>query len=191
VIRFGLRMVVQIALLRAVNVGGRKLAMAELKGMFESLGFSTVRTILQSGNVIFGGARRTGAALESFLEAETERRLKLRTDYLLRTADEWNAIVGENPFRREAKDDPRHLLVLPLKSAPATSLVATLEAAVQGREIVRAAGRQLYAYYPDGIGESKLTIALIERKLQTRCTGRNWNTVLKIQAATTDQKQRA
>ena len=172
-----------IALLRAVNVGGRKLVMAELKALFESLGFTGVRTVLQSGNIIFDGRETPGPALEAVLEAETEKRLKLRTDYLVRTPEEWSAVVHNNPFQREAEDDPSHLLVLPLKSAPATSAIAALQAAIQGRETIRAMGRELYAYYPDGIGKSKLTISLIERKLNTRCTGRNWNTVMKIQAA--------
>jgi len=176
-------MATHIALLRAVNVGGRKLAMTDLKRMLESLGFTGVHTILQSGNVIFDGGKSTTASLEKLLEAETEKRLSLHTDYLVRTADEWNELVGKNPFRQEANDDSSHLLVLPLKSAAATADLAALRAAIQGREIVRAAGRELYAYYPDGIGNSKLTLALIERKLKTRCTGRNWNTVLKIQAA--------
>jgi len=176
-------MATHIALLRAVNVGGRKLLMAELKGLFEFLGFTQVCTILQSGNIVFDGKKTTGPALETLLEAETEKRLKLRTDYLVRTPEEWSAVIDKNPFEREAKDDPSHLLVLPLKSTPAPSALAALQAAIQGRETIRALGRELYAYYPDGIGQSKLTIALIERKLNTRCTGRNWNTVMKIQAA--------
>jgi uncharacterized protein (DUF1697 family) len=182
-----LAMTVHVALLRAVNVGGRTLAMADLKKMFESLGFAGARTILQSGNVVFQGAGVTGSALESYLEAETERELKLHTDYLVRTADEWRAVIAQNPFRQEATDDPSHLLVLPLKSAPAASKLAALRAGIPGREVVQEAGRELYTYYPDGIGNSKLTVALIERKLQTHCTGRNWNTVLKILAATTAQ----
>jgi uncharacterized protein (DUF1697 family) len=157
--------------------------MADLKETLESLGFTGVRTILQSGSVVFGGGGKNGAALESFLEAEIEKRLKLRTDVLVRTAQEWDAVVQANPFPREAVDDPSHLLVLPLKSAPPAVNVAALQAAIPRREVVRAVGRELYAYYPDGIGESKLTVALIERKLGTRCSGRNWNTVLKIQAA--------
>jgi uncharacterized protein (DUF1697 family) len=184
-------MALHIALLRAVNVGRRKLAMAELKETFESLGFSDVRTILQSGNVLFGSANRSGAMVEAYLEAATEKRFKLSTDYFVRTVEEWNAIVAQNPFPREAADDPSHLLVLPLKSAPEKSALTALQASIQGREVVRAAGRELYVYYPDGIGESKLTVALIERKLQTRCTGRNWNTVLKIQSATASASSRA
>ena len=176
-------MAAHIALLRAVNVGGRKLLIAELKAVFESLGFTRLRTLLQSGNIIFESAQSPSPALEAALEAETEKRLKLRTDYLVRSPDEWSAVVRNNPFPREAKDDPGHLLVLPLKSTPTASDVAALRAVIQGRETVTAIGRELYAYYPDGVGRSKLTIALIERKLKTRGTGRNWNTVLKIQAA--------
>jgi uncharacterized protein (DUF1697 family) len=177
-----------VALVRAVNVAGRKLAMAELKGMFESLGFTDVRTLLQSGNVVFGGAMATSAEMESFLESETEKRLKLRTDYLVRTADEWSAIIERNPMRREGRDDPSHLLVLPSKSTPATADVAALQKTFQGRETLLTVGHELYAYYPAGIGTSKLTVALIERKLKTRCTGRNWNTVLKIQAVATSRE---
>jgi uncharacterized protein (DUF1697 family) len=58
--------------------------------------------------------------------------------------------------------------------------VKTLQAAVRGPETVRAVGRQAYIVYPDGVGKSKLTANLIESKLGTRGTGRNWNTVLKL-----------
>lgn len=177
----------RVALLRAVNVGGRKLNMTDLQRMFESLGFVNTRTILQSGNVIFDSAKTTSAALDTFLETETEKRLNFSTNYFVRTAEEWNLVLERNPFRHEAKDDPSHLLVAPMKATPSMPDVAALRSAIQGREIVQAAGRELYVYYPDGIGESKLTVALVERKLRTRCTGRNWNTALKIQAAMTDQ----
>jgi uncharacterized protein (DUF1697 family) len=176
-------MTVHIALLRAVNVGGRKLAMADLKAMLDALGFAGARTLLQSGNALFHGSGKTVTALESLLEVETERRLKLRTNYFVRTSEEWQSIIANNPFPRQAKNDPSHLLVLPLKSEPAMADLSALEAAITGREVVRLKGRSLYACYPAGIGESKLTVALIERKLKTSCTGRNWNTVLKLQEA--------
>jgi uncharacterized protein (DUF1697 family) len=181
--RYSLFMLTRVALLRAVNVGGRKLAMAELRQMLESLGLKQVDTVLQSGNAVFRDGPSNGFELESLLEAETEKRLKLRTDYLVRTADEWDAIVSGNPFPHEARSDPCHLLALPCKTAPAPSDVAALRSAIRGREAIRALERELFAYYPDGIGTSKLTIPLIERQLKTRCTGRNWNTVLKIQTA--------
>ena len=175
-------MTVHVALLRAVNVGGRSLAMADLKAMLEALGLGQARTLLQSGNVVLDVAARSGDALESFLEAETQKRLRLKADYLVRTAEEWKTIIADNPFPRQAKDDPARLVLIPLKTAPTETRLSSLEAAIKGRESVRANGRELYVVYPDGIGRSKLTVALIERKLATRCTARNWNTVLKLQA---------
>src|SRR5215472_11242335 len=175
-------MTVHVALLRAVNVGGRSLAMADLEAMLGALGLGRVRTLLQSGNVVLDVAGRSGDALESFLEAETQKRLRIEADYLVRTAAEWKTIIDDNPFRRQAKDDPARLLLIPLKTVPTETQLSALEGAIKGRESVRPNGRQLYVVYPDGIGRSKLTIALIERKLATRCTARNWNTVLKLQA---------
>jgi uncharacterized protein (DUF1697 family) len=175
-------MTVHVALLRAVNVGGRSLPMADLKAMLADIGLAQARTLLQSGNVVLDAAAKTGTALESFLERETQIRLNLKADYLVRTAAEWKAIIARNPFRRQAKDDPAHLVAMPLKVAPAKARVAALQAAIKGRERVRADGRELYIVYPDGIGRSKLTIAVIERTLATRGTARNWNTVLKVQA---------
>ena len=175
-------MTVHVALLRAVNVGGRSLAMADLKAMLEALGLGQARTLLQSGNVVLDVAARSGDALESFLEAETQKRLRLKADYLVRTAEEWKTIIADNPFPRQAKDDPARLVLIPLKTAPTETRLSALKGAIKGRESVRANGRELYVVYPDGIGRSKLTVALIERKLATRCTARNWNTVLKLQA---------
>jgi uncharacterized protein (DUF1697 family) len=71
---------------------------------------------------------------------------------------------------------------MPLKTATTKAQMTALEAAIKGREYVRAKGRELYMVYPDGIGRSKLTIAVIEKALATRGTARNWNTVLKLQA---------
>jgi uncharacterized protein (DUF1697 family) len=178
-------MALQIALLRAVNVGGRSLAMSELAALFGAIGFAPVRTILQSGNVVFDGGGRRGAALESLLEAETEKHFALKTDVLVRSAAAWRAIVAANPFPAEAKADPSHLLVMPLKNAPGAAQFAALAAAIVGRERAASAadGAALYAVYPDGIGRSKLTTALIEKKLATRGTARNWNTALKLLAA--------
>ena len=176
-------MTVYIALLRGVNVGGNAMvSMTELRGMLDELGLRGAKTLLQSGNAVFVSSARSSAKLETQLEGETQARLGLRTQYFVRTAEEWGKIVAANPFRTEAERDPGHLHVMALKSAPEASAVAALQAAVTGREVVRADGKQLYVTYPDGAGRSKLTNAVIEKKLGTRATGRNWNTVLKLDA---------
>lgn len=175
-------MTTQIGLLRGINVGGHKqVAMADLRNVLTKLGFADVRTLLQSGNVIFTGSG-TGARLEKQLETEVEKRLGVQSDCFVRTCGEWSDLVSRNPFREEAGRDPGHLLVMLLRAAPDAQSVKALQAAIQGPEVVRASGTHIYIIYPDGIGRSRVTNALIEKKLGTRGTARNWNTVLKLNA---------
>ena len=169
-----------IALLRGINVGGhRSVGMTDLRNFLTKLGFDDVRSLLQSGNLVFDSRARIGAELERFLEAEALKRFALEIDFFVRAPEEWKSMIRQNPFRKEAELDPAHLVVMLLKSPPRAEDVAALQEGISGPEIVQAKGRQLYAFYPNGIGRSRLTNAVIERKLG-RCTGRNWNTVLKL-----------
>jgi uncharacterized protein (DUF1697 family) len=172
-----------IALLRGVNLAGRRaVAMADLRAFATSLGFGEVVTLLQSGNLVFTSARQSCAALERLFEAEAEKYLGLRTDFHVRSAEEWQAIINDNPFPAEAKRDPSHLLVVCLKDAPGAKAFAALQDAITGPERVLGHGRHAYVYYPAGVGRSKLTTALTDKVLGTRGTGRNWNTVSKLGA---------
>jgi uncharacterized protein (DUF1697 family) len=175
-------MATHLALLRAVNVAGKNsLPMAGLRQMLADLDLGNPRTLLQSGNAVFESSK-SAAALEPLLEKTVTKRFGLTTDFFVRTAREWDAAIAANPFAREAKDDPSHLLVMPLKAAPTAVGLEALRAAIKGREQVAVHGRHAYLVYPDGIGRSKLTIALIESRLGTRGTARNWNTVQKLAA---------
>jgi len=172
-----------MALLRAINLPAHKpVAMAHLRDFFAEIGLGDPRTLLQTGNVVFRSTRRTGSSLEQFLESEAAKRLHLETDFFVRTVPEWESLVARNPFPNEARSDPAHLVAVFLKDAPQAKAVAELNAAITGREVVQAVGKQAYIVYPDGIGRSRLTSAMIEKKLGTRGTGRNWNTVLKLAA---------
>jgi uncharacterized protein (DUF1697 family) len=172
-----------IALIRGINVGGhRAVAMSDLRDMLAGLGFDGARSLLQSGNLVFRCAAKTDAGLERLLETEAEKRLGFHADFFIRSAKEWREVVARNPFRKEAERDPGHLVVMFLKSMPNANNVKAVNAAIVGPEIVRADGRQLYIVYPARIGKSRLTNALIEKKLGIRGTPRNWNTVLKLNA---------
>jgi uncharacterized protein (DUF1697 family) len=176
-------MTICIALPRAINLPNHKnVAMATLRTLLSELGFSDPKTLLQSGNLVFACDRRTSAELERSLEREAKRRIGLDTDFFVRTSKEWKALIEDNPFPDEAHRDPAHLVLLLTKDALDAAAVSALQAAIKGREVVRGKGRAAYIVYPDGIGRSKLTMALIEKKLDTRGTGRNWNTVLKLAA---------
>ncbi len=170
-----------IALLRGINVGGKNLVpMSELRDLGATLGLTAVRTLLQSGNLVFQSPKRSAAALERLLEAETAKRFGFAVDYFVRTGAELQAVIAGNPFPEAAERDPSHLVVMFHKEAPREENVAALRAAIRGRETVRAHGKHLFVVYPDGIGTSKLTGALIEKQLGSRGTARNWNTILKL-----------
>jgi uncharacterized protein (DUF1697 family) len=170
-----------IGVLRAINLGSHnKIAMADLRAMLEKLRFDDPKTLLLSGNIVFKCAGASCAKLEQQLEAASTKHLKVTTDYFVRTAEEWRVIVDENPFPKEAKKDPGHLVMMCLREAPGAAQVNALQASITGREVVKAKGKHAYFVYPDGIGRSKLTIQKIEKALGTRGTARNWNTVLKL-----------
>ena len=170
-----------VALLRAVNLAGKNsVAMAELRAWIEELGFSNPRTLLNSGNAVFEGRDQPTGRVEAKLEADAKKRFKFAIPFVVRTADDIARLVERNPFAREAASDPGHLLVVFMKSSIPPAMVKALEAKIVGPEVVRADGAHLYAVYPDGVGRSKLTAALIDRTLGMAGTGRNWNTVLKL-----------
>jgi uncharacterized protein (DUF1697 family) len=174
-------MISHVALLRAINVGGtKKIAMSALIDFLEELGFEDGKSLLQTGNLIFQADEKSAAKLEHLLEIEAHKRLALKTDFMVRTADEWAKILARNPFPEEAKTDPSHLVVVLLKDAPSKAAGEALRKAITGREAIHFDGKQAYVTYPDGIGRSRLTSALIEAKLGVRGTARNWNTVVKI-----------
>jgi uncharacterized protein (DUF1697 family) len=175
-------MTTYVALLRGVNVGGNKMvSMAELRVALEKMGLSDVRTVLQSGNVVFRSTARAGAPLEQSLEKELEKQLKCQADVHIRTAVEWKDVVARNPFADEAMRDPGHLLVMFFKAPLLSANVKALQSAITGPEILHARGRELYMVFPDGMGNSKAA-RLVDRKLGARGTARNWNTVLKLLA---------
>ena len=173
-----------VALLRAINVGGTKLVKMEaLRDCCAGLGFTNVRTLLQSGNLIFSSAP-ADAELERLLETRARKELDLNTEFFVRSAKEWARIINGNPFPEDARRDPARLILMLLKEAPKAKSVEALRVAITGPETVHVQGRDAYFIYPDGTGRSRLTLSLIEKKLGTRATGRNWNTVLKIAALT-------
>jgi uncharacterized protein (DUF1697 family) len=159
----------RIALLRAVNLPGHKrVAMAGLRAMLTGLGLHDVRSLLQSGNLVFR-SDLPAAKLETLLETQARKQLGLDTEFMVRTSTQWDAIIERNPFPEQARSDPAHLVVMACKASPGANPKTT---GVK-RELVRAGGREVYIYYPDGIGRSRLKIDAVG-------TARNWNTVLKL-----------
>src|ERR1700693_3754289 len=114
--------------------------MSDLRGFLQALGFADVRSLLHSGNLVFRDNARAGSGLEHLLELQAEKRLALRTTFLVRTAKEWEAVIAHNPFGDEATSDPGHLVAMFLQDAPHVNALKALQAAMGGPEIIRAEG---------------------------------------------------
>src|SRR5215471_12112136 len=108
--------------------------MTDLRTLLESLGYAAVRTLLQSGNVVFETRAGNSAALERVLEDETEKGCSLRVNYCVRSAAEWRAIIAANPYPKEARNDPARLVVMCLKAAPSRPQLTALRTAIRGPE---------------------------------------------------------
>src|SRR2546428_11651782 len=149
----GLTMATYVALLRAVNVGGRsQVAMSDLRHLLIELGFDDVQSLLQSGNLVFTTDAGTGAKVEAMLEAETQKHLGLKTAFFVRNAREMGTVIASNPFPAEAKRDPSHLLVVFMKDAPKSNAVEALSAAITGPDLVQAKGKHAAIVSPTGTG---------------------------------------
>jgi uncharacterized protein (DUF1697 family) len=173
------------ALLKGVNLNGRKLPIADLKALVEGLGYRGVTTLLASGNVVFACDETDGVKVEGALEAALDA-YGLKTDVVVRSAADLQAVLAANPFPEATLARPNHVVVLFHRdSVPADPLDALPEL-YQGRETLIARGRELYVDYVDGIGESKLPQTMAKLKFPRLATARNWNTVIKLAALLED-----
>lgn len=173
-------MTVYVSMLRAVNVGGHgKLKMDELAAAYRALGLADARTLLQSGNVVFSSRLNDRSALAIRIKQELERRFDLQIEILIRTLDEVRKIVERGPVLSPRADKSK-LLVMFLSGVPDARGAATILKEHKGSEMIEIRGPEIYLYYPDGVGRSKLSGAFLENRLNVAGTARNWNTLVKL-----------
>ncbi len=163
----------RVALLRGVNVGrNKRIAMAELRDRLEQAGHRDVRTIGQSGNVVFT-SRASAASLERSLGK------LIGVEVIVRTDGELAKVVALDPLRRAQDNGSRHLVTF-LRAPLSADIAAALQATAKGSEAVAVHGREVYSWHPDGLHGSEVAKLLVGAKLGVIATGRNWNTVLKL-----------
>jgi uncharacterized protein (DUF1697 family) len=162
-----------VALLRAVNVGGRRVSMADLRTLFTDLGAEDVVTYVQSGNVVFGSPKKPGP-LTNEVEQRIEKAFGIDVTVLLRTQAQLAKVLDANPF---PDAEPKGLHVTFLADTPERKLVAGLDPERGAPDEFRVVGREVYLHCPNGYGRSKLTNAYFEKQLAVAATTRNWRTV--------------
>jgi uncharacterized protein (DUF1697 family) len=173
-------MTVYVSMLRAVNVGGSgRIKMEPLREAYESLGLRDARSLLQSGNVLFRSGIKSREQLSRRIMQEIDRRFGLEVEVLIRTLAEIESIFERSPIL-SPRADLGKLLVMFLSKVPDARAQAALLKWHKGPEMLEIRGPEVYLYYPDGVGRSKLSTAVIESHLDTSGTARNWNTLTKL-----------
>lgn len=169
-----------VALLRGINVGGRaKVPMAELRALCSGLGWTGAQTYIQSGNIVFEAEGETGA-LEAALEEALGQSFGFTPAAMVRSAAQWRVHAAANPFPQAAAETPNLVLMGLTKLPPAPEAATALQVRAAHGERVALAGGALWFHYCAGVGNSKLSPALIDRLAGSPLTARNWRTVLKI-----------
>lgn len=172
----------RILLLRGVNVGGVTVPMAELKRLAADLGWEAPTTLLASGNLV-AGARLAPEHMADQLEAALARRFGRPIDVIARTPAQWAALMAANPFREQSAREPNRVMAVSLRTpAGADALAALRGLATDPERVEPTPDGDLYIWFAEGAGRSRLAQALTARTLGSPGTARNWNTVLKLAA---------
>jgi uncharacterized protein (DUF1697 family) len=167
----------QIALLRGINVGrAKRVSMADLKGVFEELGYRDVSTLLQSGNVVFSG--RVGASTAARIEKAIVDRLGVSSRITLLRASELAQAIKDNPIEHLVTNPSRHMIAV-LNDPTDRKRLTPLSREDWSPEAFAVGKRVAYFWCPDGILESRIAKAL-DKSLGDRITTRNWATMNKL-----------
>lgn len=174
-------MPVLISMLRGVNVGPHnRIKMDELRALYESLKFEDPRTYVQSGNVIFRTKEKSSPQLAKKIQDAIGKKFGCRPEVILRTTEEMRRAIAASPFTKRKEIEPGKLLVTFLAAEPPHEALAAIESLKSHPEEIHLKGREMYIYFPNGIGTSKLPWSQVEKHLKVTGTARNWNSVMKM-----------
>jgi uncharacterized protein (DUF1697 family) len=170
-----------VALLRGINVGrAKRVAMADLCALVASLGFSDVKSVLNSGNVVFSGPSRAPAEVAAAIEELLVLRLGVAARVIVLDGEELASIIDDNPLAGQASDHGR-LLAFVLADPALRSLLEPLSRQEWQPGALALGRRAAYAWCPDGVLDSAVAAA-VGKLLGDKTTSRNWNTMCKLYA---------
>ncbi|MFE4713729.1 DUF1697 domain-containing protein [Paenibacillus sp. NPDC056722] len=172
-----------IALLRGINVGGNKIIkMQDLKAMFQSLGYENVRTYIQSGNVVFESSETSYSAVGEAIEQQIGKVFGFEGPVIIRTQEELERVITDNPFDLSEPEDFKRLYVSFLAAEPSAEALEKLLPYEDGPDKIRFIGREMYTLYEISVSKSALFKVPVDKILGMPITERNWNTVNKLAA---------
>jgi uncharacterized protein (DUF1697 family) len=172
-------MAAQIALLRGINVGSHnRIAMGDLRELLAGMGYGDARTLVQSGNIVLS-ADVSPDDQAGRLRREIAKRFGVETPVIVRTRKELAAVVALDPLG-DVADQPKLYQVSFLSAEPDPLAMREIAAVDVEPERFVHAGREIYAWHPEGIQRSRLARLLSDKRLGVTVTARNWNTTTKL-----------
>jgi uncharacterized protein (DUF1697 family) len=171
-----------ISILRGINVSGqKKILMADLKTLYESLGFKNISTYIQSGNVIFTTAKKlSNTELAAVIEKAIKKQYGFEVPVITKTLIEWNKIIMANPFVKKKGIDLERLYVTFLSQPPDKENISKAESFSYPPDEFIITDAAIYMHVPDSYGNTKLSNNFFEKKLKVSATTRNWKTVVTL-----------
>ena len=170
-------MTTYISILRGINVGGQKIIKLDaLRKMYENLGFKSVKTYFQSGNVIFKSKDFKISVLEQNISRQIKKDFGFDVPVIALTIDKLKKIIDDNPLSKDIRKDASFLLVTFLSSKPKSFEREVIESKRSAKEEISFSEDAVYLYCPDGYGISKLSNSFLETRLKVGATTRNWRT---------------
>jgi uncharacterized protein (DUF1697 family) len=170
-----------ICMLRGVNVGGHnKIKMDALRALLESMKLKSSQTYVQSGNVVFLSEEKDLEGLSKRIQDAIQRKFGFSPDVVLRSAADVRRVIEKNPFSGRKDVEAAKLLVCFLAEKPSKTARESLGKVDARGEELHFQGNELYIYFRNGVGQTKLSWSALEKALDSAYTGRNWNTVTKL-----------
>ncbi|MDP4283232.1 MAG: DUF1697 domain-containing protein [Bacteroidota bacterium] len=171
-----------ISILRGINVGGqKKILMADLKALYESLKFTDVTTYIQSGNVVFkSGEKISDLDLAKKIETAIEKKYNFQVPVIIRKAEEIEKAISMNPFLKDKNINIEKLHITFLSEIPNESNLKNIKNVDYSPDQFIIEGKEIYLHIPVSYGETKLSNKFFENKLKVIATTRNWKTVNKL-----------
>jgi uncharacterized protein (DUF1697 family) len=168
------------ALLRGINVGGRKkIPMATLRELLRELGYADVVTHLQSGNAVFSSQRTSEDSLARAIADRIAREFGMDVKVVIRTGSELADVVRRSPLPG-GPENPSRFFVAFLSAAPEPAAIGAMESMSFAPDQVWISGAEAYLWCPAGAADTRLSNNFLEKRLKVTATSRNWNTVLKL-----------
>ena len=168
-------------MIRGINVGGKRIKMADLRDLYGSLGFESVKTYIQSGNVIFKSDNDDPDDLAKRIQQKIFQTFNYHVEVVIRTMEELMTVVESYPYT-EKEDEYLHVTFL--SAIPGEDRVRSIDMeninGIKSTEEFKLLSKEIYLYLPEGYGRTKLNNNFFEKKLGLNATTRNWKTVNKL-----------